>query len=90
MKSKWKSKQDTGAGGLVKKPKRIPEGSFLSLLKVKGADAGALPMSMQGLMQGPAACTDLITCQIMSMQGDCRKEPRRDPLCTKTKINQNS
>ena len=23
-------------------------------------------------------------------QGDCRKEPRRDPLCTKTKINQNS
>jgi hypothetical protein len=21
-------------------------------------------------------------------QGDCRKEPRRDPLCTKTKINQ--
>ena len=25
-----------------------------------------------------------------SRQGDCRKEPRRDPLCTKTKINQNS
>jgi uncharacterized Zn-finger protein len=25
-----------------------------------------------------------------SSQGDCRKEPRRDPLCTKTKINQNS
>ena len=25
-----------------------------------------------------------------SKQGDCRKEPRRDPLCTKTKINQNS
>jgi hypothetical protein len=24
------------------------------------------------------------------IQGDCRKEPRRDPLCTKTKINQNS
>ena len=23
-------------------------------------------------------------------QGDCRKEPRRDPLCTKTKTNQNS
>ena len=23
-------------------------------------------------------------------QGDCRKEPRRDPLCNKTKINQNS
>ena len=23
-------------------------------------------------------------------QGDCRKEPRRDTLCTKTKINQNS
>jgi hypothetical protein len=28
--------------------------------------------------------------QITNKQGDCRKEPRRDPLCTKTKINQNS
>ena len=28
--------------------------------------------------------------KIAPSQGDCRKEPRRDPLCTKTKINQNS
>ena len=27
---------------------------------------------------------------LVCSQGDCRKEPRRDPLCTKTKINQNS
>ena len=28
--------------------------------------------------------------KVSRSQGDCRKEPRRDPLCTKTKINQNS
>ena len=27
---------------------------------------------------------------LYSDQGDCRKEPQGDPLCTKTKINQNS
>jgi hypothetical protein len=27
---------------------------------------------------------------MLKKQGDCRKEPQRDLLCTKTKINQNS
>ena len=67
--------------GQVCSNQRPIEGFFSIPAKIWGRGTIDLPSV-------PLVSTALL--KIDKYQGDCRKEPRRDPLCTKTKINQNS
>ena len=48
-----------------------------------------LPQSLQQYHETFFPSNNKNATKIRQNQGDCRKEPQRDPLCTKTKINQN-